>query len=159
MLHDTKVQDYMSTPLVAVETTTPIRVAQQLMEDQRIRHLPVVKDFKLVGILSSGDLRRAGPSIISTLSIWEVARLWEEITVEQVMSHHVIRVRPDNLVTYAAQLMMAYHFNSLPVVDIDDRPIGILTEEDIFRLVVDASKEEQSISALPTEHVPSAVIA
>jgi CBS domain-containing protein len=49
----------MSTPLIAVETTTSIRGAQQLMEDQHIRHLPVVRDNKLVGILSSGDIRRA----------------------------------------------------------------------------------------------------
>ncbi|HVU13341.1 MAG TPA: CBS domain-containing protein [Phototrophicaceae bacterium] len=159
MLHDVKVQDYMSTPVVAVETTTSIRVAQQLMEDQHVRHLPVVKDLKLVGLLSSGDIRRAGPSIVSSLSIWEAARLWEEITVEQVMSKHVTYVRPDSSVTQAVQLMMAYHFNCLPVIDHEDRPIGILTEEDIFRLVIDRAKEELSASTLATEHASSAVSA
>ena len=157
MLHNAKVQDYMSTPLVAVETTTPIRVAQQLMEGQHIRHLPVVKDFKLVGLLSSGDIRRAAPSIISTLSMWEAASSWEEITVERVMSNHVVYVRPDTFVTQAIQLMMAYHFNSLPVVDNEDRPIGILTEEDVFRLVIEASKEEAA-ATVPDGQTVSTIV-
>jgi acetoin utilization protein AcuB len=155
MLHDAKVLDYMSTPLIAVDTTTSIRVAQQLMEDQHIRHLPVVHENKLVGILSSGDIRRAGPSSTSTLSIWEIARRWDEITVEQVMSHEIVRVRPDTLMTHAAQLMIAYHFNCLPVVDHRDFPIGILTEVDLFRLLIDASKREQRSARVPTEPLPA----
>ena len=155
MLRHAKVQDYMSTPLIAVETTTPIRVAQQLMEDQQIRHLPVVSKNKLVGILSSGDIRRAGPSTTSTLSLWEIARLWDEITVEQVMTRQVIRIRPDMLVIEAAQLMMAHHFNSLPVVDPRDFPIGIVTEADIFRLLIDESHREQLAQQVPVELLPA----
>jgi acetoin utilization protein AcuB len=142
MLRDVKVQDYMTTPTITVATTTPLRFAQQIMEDHHIRHLPVVQDNKLVGILSSGDIRRAGPSIATTLSIWEIAQLWEQITVEQVMNRQVIHVRPDTSITHAAQLMMAYHFNSLPVVDDQGYPIGILTDVDMFRLVIDASKND-----------------
>jgi acetoin utilization protein AcuB len=157
MIHDAKVRDYMSTPLIAVETTTSIRVAQQLMEDQHIRHLPVVRDNKLVGILSSGDIRRAGPSSTSTLSLWEAAQRWEDITVEEVMSREIVRVRPDTLVTRAAELMIAYHFNSVPVVDHRDFPIGIVTEVDVFRLLLNAAKREQEPVRVPTTPLPAEI--
>ncbi|MEO8391920.1 MAG: CBS domain-containing protein [Chloroflexota bacterium] len=146
MISNAKIQDYM-TPAITVSTTTPIRVAQQIMEDRHIRHLPVVKEDKLVGILSSGDIRRAGPSSTSTLSMWEIASLWEKTTVEQEMSRHVISVRPETLVTTAVQLMMTHRFNSLPVVDSENRPIGIVTEVDVFRLFLDV--------ALATTPVPA----
>jgi acetoin utilization protein AcuB len=144
----------MTTPLIAVEPTTPIRVAQQLMEDQHIRHLPVVDENKLVGMLSSGDIRRAGPSSASSLSIWEAGSLWEEITVGEVMSRHTVRVHPDTLVTHAVQLMTAYRFNGLPVVDHRDFSIGIVTEVDIFRLFLEAAKREQPAGCVPTEPLP-----
>lgn len=155
MLYDAKIRDYMTTPLIAVDTTTSIRVAQQLMEDQQVRHLPVVHENKLVGILSSGDLRRAGPSTTTTLSIWEIARLWDAVIVEQVMSRQVIRVHMDTPVTHAAQLMITYHFNSLPVVDERDFPVGIITEVDLFRLLIDAAKRERRSIRIPIESAPA----
>lgn len=151
MLHDAKVRDYMTTPLIAVEPTTTIGVAQQLMEDRHIRHLPVVNENKLVGMLSSGDVRRAGPSSTSSLSIWEAGSLWEDVTVGEVMSRHTVRVHPNTLVTHAVQLMMAYRFNSVPVVDQNDFPIGIVTEVDIFRLLLEAATKEQLPYRAPTE--------
>lgn len=155
MLYDAKIRDYMTTPLIAVDTTTSIRVAQQLMEDQQVRHLPVVHENKLVGILSSGDLRRAGPSTTTTLSVWEITRLWDAVTVEQVMSRQVIRVHMDTPVTHAAQLMMTYHFNCLPVVDERDFPVGIITEVDLFRLLIDAAKRERRSLRIPIDSTPA----
>lgn len=154
MLFDAKVRDHMTTPLIAVEPTTLIHVAQQLMEDQHFRHLPVVGNGKLVGILSSGDIRCAGPSTTSSLSVWEASSIWAEVTVAEVMCRHVVRVFPDTLVTHAIQLMNAHHFNCLPVVDLHDFPIGIITEVDIFRLFLAAAKQEQEMAkagAAPTE--------
>src|SRR5579871_1017310 len=110
MLREAKIQDYMSTNVVFVSPTTPIRVAQQLMEDKRIRHLLVVENNKLVGILSSGDVRHAGPSVTTSLSLWEITRLWEQVTVEQAMSRQIISVNPKATMTHAATLMSAYHF-------------------------------------------------
>lgn len=154
MLHDAKVRDYMTTPLIAVEPTTQIKVAQQLMEDQHIRHLPVVDKHKLVGMLSDGDIRRAGPSTTSSLSIWEAGSLWEDVTVGEIMSRHPVRVHPNTLVTHAVQLMTAHHFNSVPVVDQNDFPIGIVTEVDVFRLLLEAASNERMPSRVPTQPLP-----
>ncbi len=157
MLRDAKVQDYMTGAVLFVSPTTPIRVAQQLMEDSHIRHLPVVQENKLVGMLSSGDIRRAGPSTTSTLSIWEIAQLWEQVTVEQVMSHHVVHVRPETSMTHAAELLINHHVNCLPVVDAENCPIGILTDVDMFRILVDAGKEVQLPSQIATEPLPATI--
>jgi CBS domain-containing protein len=90
--------------------------------------------------------------------MWEAGRLWEEISVGQVMSREVVSVRPDTLVTHAVQLMRAYHFNSLPVVDQCNFPIGIVTEVDIFRLFLDAAKVEPRPERVPAELVTKEVV-
>jgi len=151
MLRDITVQSYMTSTVISVSPTTPIRIAQQVMEDRHIRHLPVVQENRLVGILSSGDIRRAGPSSTTTLSVWEIASRWDEISVDQVMSRNVIHVRPSTSMSHAAQLMMAYHFNCLPIVDEGNHLVGILTDVDMFRLLVDAANREQVETAAAVE--------
>ncbi|MEO8391919.1 MAG: CBS domain-containing protein [Chloroflexota bacterium] len=140
MLNDTKVQDCMTHPAMTVAPNTSIRFAQQLMHNNYFRHLPVVKDHHLVGILSSGDIRRASPSDATSLSIWEMHSLWERVKVEQVMSRQVITVKPDTSILEAVCLMVEHGFNSLPVVEDSGQLVGILTEIDVFRLLMRAAE-------------------
>jgi acetoin utilization protein AcuB len=110
------------------------------MKEYNIRHLPVVKNNKLVGILSSGDIRRASPSYATSLSVWELQYLWERIRVENVMTQRVITVGPDVTVIAAVRLMLENRFNSLPVVVASGQVVGMLTEVDIFHLLIQESE-------------------
>jgi CBS domain-containing protein len=56
---DTRVADIMSAPVVTVTRDDTVHECMQIMTDQRIRHLPVVEDGRLVGIVSIGDCVRA----------------------------------------------------------------------------------------------------
>jgi CBS domain-containing protein len=147
MLGDTRVQDSMTFPPMTVTATSSVRTAQQVMSDYNIRHLPVVKGTKLVGILSSGDIRRASPSSATTLSVWEY--LWEQVTVEEVMTERVITVTPETPMLEAVRLMLEHRFNCLPVVDAVNQLVGILTEVDVFRLFIQTCEGQTTTLASP----------
>jgi len=136
------VRDWMNTPVVTVSPTTPISSAHQIMKRNGIRRLPVVENDKLVGIITIGDIREASPSDATTLSIWELNYLWAQLTVEKVMSRKVITIKPDDSLIDAAELMLDHKVSGLPVVDSGDKLVGIVTESDIFRMLVKMRKEE-----------------
>lgn len=144
MFQNIRVQDCMTKPAITISAQASLHDAGQLMNEYSIRHLPVVQDNKLVGILSSGDLRRARPSDATTLSVWEINSLWNRLKVNSVMTRSVVTVRRDTPIIEAVRLMLEYRFNGLPVVDDAGAPVGILTEVDVFRLVINTAGEQQA---------------
>jgi acetoin utilization protein AcuB len=142
MFENVHVRDCMTHPAITVAPNMSVRVAHQIMRDYHIRHLPVVRGSHLVGILSSGDIRRAMPSNATLLSVWELHALWDKVRVESTMSCHLVTVKADTPVLEAVRLMYEHHFNSLPVVDDAEQLIGILTEVDIYLLLLRTSTSD-----------------
>ncbi len=140
MFETIQVQQCMTHPAMTVTPNISVRVAHQLMRDYHIRHLPVVQDNRLVGILSSGDIRRAMPSSATSLSVWEIHALWDKVTVESTMSQSLITVKPETPILEAVGLMYGHRFNSLPVLDDNERLIGILTEVDVYLLLLQSAE-------------------
>lgn len=140
MLENMLVQEFMTHPAITVSSKTSLRQAQQIMRDYQIRHLPVVDGHQLVGILSSGDIRRASPSSATTLSVWELRALWEKVTVAEVMSKQLVTIAATTSVHEAVRLMYDNRFNSLPVVDKANQLMGIFTEVDLYRLLLETPK-------------------
>ena len=136
MFENILVHDWMTHPAISVAPEASVRLAQQIMHDYQIRHLPVVKAGRLAGMLSSGDIRRAMPSNATSLSIWEIHALWDSVTVGEVMSCNLITVKPDTSMLEAVRLLYENRFNSLPVVDDGGLLVGIVTEVDIYRLLL-----------------------
>ncbi len=157
MLRNMRVQDCMTHSVITVSPLTPLHEAEQTMKEYNIRHLPVVKSDKIVGILSSGDVRRARPSDVTSLSYWELNYLWGQITVGNAMSPGVITVRPYTPVLEAVRLMVEHRFNSVPVVDVSNHPVGILTEVDVFRVLLQES-DEAFQSSESTDDFPVAAL-
>ncbi len=113
--------------------------AENLIRSRGIRHLPVVdKKKQLVGLVTDRDIREAGPSDASALSIQEMHYLLGKLQVKGFMVplNKLITVRPDTIVERAAQLMYEHKIGCLPVVE-DRQLIGIITETDILELFVD----------------------
>jgi CBS domain-containing protein len=157
MLENIPVQQCMTHPAMTVGSSMSVRLAQQLMRDYHIRHLPVVDNNRLVGILSSGDIRRASPSNATSLSVWEMRALWEQLKVDAVMSHRVISVTPETSMLEAVRLMYEHRFNSLPVVDDSGHVVGILTEVDVFLQIINESEQAAAVSAASSGY-PAAVL-
>ncbi len=135
MLGDITVKEWMASPVITITSDTPISDAHKLMKEKGIRRLPVVEENRLVGIVTIGDIREASPSDATTLSIWELNYLWAQLTVDKVMTKKVYTVSPDTPIANAAKLMLDNKVSGLPVVD-GEKLVGMLTESDIFRMVV-----------------------
>jgi CBS domain-containing protein len=95
----------------------------------------------LIGIITIGDVREASPSDATTLSIWELNYLWGQLTVKKIMTHDVITIQANETIYDAAKLMLDHKISGLPVIDNKGELIGIITESDIFRMVVQLGVE------------------
>lgn len=142
MINQIKVNEWMTSPAISVEQPTPISTAHQIMKKNSIRRLPVIEDEKLIGIVTIGDIREASPSDATTLSIWELNYLWAQLIVEKVMTRNVISIHPEDLIIDAAEVMLEKKVSGLPVVDAENKLVGVLTESDIFRMLVKMRTQE-----------------
>ena len=131
------VRDWMASPVEVINPSTPVSDAYNKMMQRNIRRLPVVEHGRIVGIVTLGDLREARPSPATSLSIYELNYLLSKLTVRQVMTHNPYTVTRDTPMLNAAKMLLDGKIGGLPVVDEDGRPIGIITESDIFRMIID----------------------
>ena len=120
---------------VTEETRVPPMAA--LMRDHHIRHLPVVRDGRLVGLVTSHDLERVAPSPVTTFSVGEANYLLGKLTAAKVMRTQVITCTPNTLVEEAARLLRQEKIGCLPVVDPHGHLRGMLTHEDLLDFFLD----------------------
>jgi len=130
------VGERMSKPVITIPPDMPISEALNLMKKEHIRRAPVVKDAKLVGIVSDKDLLNASPSPVTTLSIWEMNYLLSKVTVSQVMTSNVMIVTEDTPIEQAARIMADNKIGGLPVLR-DGHVVGIITETDLFKVFLE----------------------
>jgi acetoin utilization protein AcuB len=135
-LKDILIRDWMTSDVITITPDTPITQAHQIMKKNHIRRLPVVEENILKGIVTIGDVREASPSGATTLSIWELNYLWSQLAVKDVMSSRAFTVTADEPMINAAKLMLDHKISGLPVVDEKNALIGIITESDVFRMLV-----------------------
>jgi CBS domain-containing protein len=126
------VREIMTAKPITIDPEMPMLQARQRMADARIRHLVVVDDARVVGIVTDRDIRLNLPSPATSLSVWELNYLLPQLTVGGVMSKTVIVVEPDRPVAEAARIMMDHKIGALPVVE-EGRLVGIITESDFVR--------------------------
>jgi CBS domain-containing protein len=117
---DPPVSGRMSGHATEVPWSTTIGQALDVCHSAGIRHLPVVENGLLVGILSDRDLRRALGS-----------RRDLESPIEEVMSRRVFTVEPEDRLSAACDVMLDHKISAVPVVA-DATPVGILTTTDLL---------------------------
>jgi acetoin utilization protein AcuB len=128
------VNDIMSRKVITVDPDTPMLEARKRMAEARIRHLVVMENVRVVGIITDRDIRLNLPSPAISLSVWEINFLLAKLTVREVMSQSVIVIGSDRPAAEAALIMVDYKIGALPVVD-DSGLAGIVTESDFVRAV------------------------
>jgi acetoin utilization protein AcuB len=131
------VQAWMNTDVVTVREDAPMTKGAITLKENNIRTLPVVdKKGKLVGIVTDRDLRDAAPSKATSLNMYELNYLISKIKMKDIMSKNLVVVHPEETVEFAAILMLENKISALPVVNKTNTLIGIITQTDIFRVLV-----------------------
>lgn len=130
------VGERMKHPVITIQHDMPIVDALNLMKREHIRRTPVLKDGKLVGIVSDKDLLNASPSPATSLSVWEMNYLLSKIKVKDVMSKTVLTVQADTPIEEAARIMADNKIGGLPVMRGEDM-VGIITETDLFKILLE----------------------
>jgi len=131
------VKNWMSTSVLTVSPDTKLPEAHRMMVNEEIRRLPVVdEDGRLCGIVTLGDIRGAQPSPATNLSTWEMTYLLANLTIAEIMTPQPFTVDPEASIGTAARIMLEHRFSGLPVVDDEQKLVGIITESDIFSMVV-----------------------
>jgi len=135
MPHRLTVADIMSRDLVTLTEDETLADARACMERGRVRHLPVVRDGKLVGLITHRDLLAASLSVFAEVSQRQERTLFATIPVRELM-HDAVTAPPDMPVPEAGRILLENKFGCLPVVDRDGKLLGIVTEADFLRLAV-----------------------
>lgn len=125
------VKNKMTTNPYTVSPDQTIPDAHEIMTKNNIRRLPVVKDGKLVGVVSNLDISRSSPSTATSLSINELTYILAKTKISRVMTKNPITISPNALLEEAAILMRDNGVSFLPVVE-NEKLVGIITESDIF---------------------------
>jgi acetoin utilization protein AcuB len=127
-----QVDKWMTRYVVSVRPLDSIQHAREVMEAQRINQIPVVIEGNLVGIVTDRDLRDAFPSVFTAHQA-HPGRGSDpaHVTVETVMTPHVLTIPPGTSMLDAARLMRKERIGALPVVE-GEKLVGILTRSDVL---------------------------
>jgi CBS domain-containing protein len=126
------VADFMTKDLVTVREADDVALAEALLRLGGIRHLPVVRDRKLVGILTHRDILRSGESGKPSA---------RDLAVGSVMTKEPTSVRPAMGLAHAAKIMLERKYGCLPVCEEDGTLVGIVTEADFVRFAADVVRD------------------
>lgn len=123
-------------PIVA-NLETNYNEALRLMKKNNINHLPIVDNKgRPIGIVTTGGMLRAAPSPVTTLNVFEIASLLDNVTMGNIMASPVLAVDESCSITNAANFMLQNKIDSLLIVR-DGVLVGIITAADIFRTFVE----------------------
>jgi acetoin utilization protein AcuB len=136
-----KVGDYMTQQPTSVPEETSMSEAVMLLRKHQIRHLPVVDGTTLVGIVSDRDIRRASPSLLSGVDMSKYEEVLSETPVSKIMTRDPFTVSPDLELIEAVRALANKKIGGLPVVNGSKELVGIFTDVDALRVLVEVLSE------------------
>jgi len=130
------VKDIMTKKIITIEVNDNLSDAVCMMEEFRIRQLPVVEGKQLVGIITDRDLRKAQVSNVIEPQVGDDNQYWmDTILVAKIMSKNPKTITPLTTIKEAAQLLREYKIGSLPVME-GKHIVGVITQSDILGYLV-----------------------
>ena len=125
------VEDFMTREVLTLMPETTAGDALALCREKRVRHLPVVEDGQLIGVVSDRDLRSATPALGDPAR----ATALKEVRVSGVMAREVLTAHPEDPIEEAANTMRERRIGCLPVVE-NGELAGIITSSDVMEALV-----------------------
>jgi CBS domain-containing protein len=126
------IREIMMGSPVALKPEDTLDLANDVISLGRIRHIPVVEDGRLVGLLSERDLMGATATTIFGLKSRSKSALLKSVLIKDVMKRRVVTVKPDTPIKEAAQLMADKKIGCVPVLS-NGSLVGLVTTTDMLR--------------------------
>ena len=130
------VKDWMSQTVITTDMNDSMQEAMSRLKENNISMLPVMKKGKMVGIVTDRDLKRASASDANTLEVHELLFLLTKIKVREIMTENPVTIPFDFTVEEAAEVLLEKKISGAPVVDGDGNVMGIITKNDLFRVLI-----------------------
>jgi len=125
-----------------IKVGTPLRDASRQMDEYNVRHLPVLENGKVIGILSNRDILRHSSDENGILQV-------PKIPVEDVMTREVETCRPEDMISEIAQKMLTMKIDAIPVTDKSEQLLGFITTSDMLKIIIQSEHIQGSLK----EHV------
>lgn len=122
----------MTTDPTTLGPNDPLLQAVLTTRSLSIRHIPILEDGVLVGLITDRDLGRASPSILGRTPQEEYNQVFQQNTIARIMVKNPLSVTSDTLLGDAVRLLLENKWGCVPVVD-DGQLVGILTTSDVLR--------------------------
>lgn len=136
------VQKIMSKKIVTVELDDTLRVVSEIFKNVKFHHLLVVENKKLFGILSDRDLLKALSPNLGTAAETREDRVTLNKRVHQIMSRKPVTLNETASVSDAIKLFNTETITCIPIVNDDNRPLGIISWRDIMKMLGCMIKEK-----------------
>jgi CBS domain-containing membrane protein len=150
------VSDLMTPEPMTASETTSLLAAWERMKIARIRHMPIVRGTRLVGLVTSRDILAASPSRLVDEDEDMAKEMLSRVPVSEVMRRELITIRPDSDVETACNVLLERKIDCLPVVDADYELIGIVTASDFLKLTRSLLQITRQLEARDSSELTSA---
>ena len=150
------VKDYMTTEVITAAEETKVLEALDMMKEHDFHRLPIVKNGRMIGLITEEIISDNSPSTATSLSIHELNYLLTKTTVGDIMRTKVPTIGPEDLLEEAATRMRDLKVGVLPVVQHGNQIVGIITDKDIFSAFIDLlgynNKGSRVVIDIPEDH-------
>ena len=131
-----QISTIMSTDIIALHRDDDLETAEMLFKRHKIRHIPVVKEDVVIGMLSYTDLLRISFADAVDETETEVDTLvYNMFTIDQVMAKNIVTVNSTATIKDVAKILASQEFHALPVVD-NGMLVGIVTTTDLINYLL-----------------------
>ena len=136
MIRKAPISMIMTEDFITLKKTDSLEKAEQLFKHHRIRHIPVVNDNVILGMLSYTDLLRLSfADITNDNDSYADVMVYNMFTIEQVMKRNIVTESSSNSIKEVAEILAAKEFHALPVVD-NNKLTGIVTTTDLIKYLL-----------------------
>ena len=132
----TPISTIMTTDLITIGVNESLETVEKLFKENNIRHIPVVENKKILGMLSYTDLLRISFADITDDEKNVDTFVYDMFTVAQVMAKDVFVVSAYATIKDVSELLSKKEFHALPIVE-DNELVGIVTTTDLINYLVD----------------------
>ncbi len=132
----TPISQIMTTDVITLNIIDTLETAKELFSKHNIKHIPIVQNKEVIGILSYSDMLRISYAEVSDDDSSVDTFVYDMYTIKQVMAKNLFMVPPNSTIKDVAKMLNEKEFHALPVVE-DNELVGIVTTTDLINYLIE----------------------